>query len=421
MKITFLIHNVYGVGGTIRTTLNLAAALVDRHRVEIVSMHRHRETPRFEVDPRITLTPLVDLRPKSSDARLPQLAEPAVVFPAEDSRHHQYSRLHDLRIADHLARTDADVIIGTRPGINVYLARHAPRSAVRIAQEHLTHDAHRKKLRTVLARHYRELDAVITTTKADAEVYRARMPMAGVHIAAIPNSVPAPSVPPSDGSAPVIAAAGRLIRSKRFDLLIDAFADIVVRHPDWQLKVYGDGTQKAALQQKIEDLGLTGRAHMMGIRTPIEPAFAAASLVAVASEAESFGMTVIEAMRCGVPVVSTNCPLGPGEIISDGVDGRLVPVGDRDALAQALLDLVENPDQRRRMGRAALVSSAVYDPAEVAGTYEALFRGLRATRALRRRARRHEARLRVFRAALRRLKALLSARARRTGRTPTPQ
>lgn len=93
MKIAFLLHNAYGIGGTIRTTLNLAAALADHHEVEIVSMMRHRENPRFTVDPRVRLIPLVDIRPDSADARDPLHAEPARVFPAAEKRHHQYSRL----------------------------------------------------------------------------------------------------------------------------------------------------------------------------------------------------------------------------------------------------------------------------------------------------------------------------------------
>ncbi|WP_051095075.1 glycosyltransferase family 4 protein [Streptomyces sp. LaPpAH-108] len=388
MKITFLIHNIYGVGGTIRTTLNLATALADRHDVEIVSMLRHRTNPRFAVDPRITLTPLVDLRPDSDDTRDPLMNQPAVVFPKEEKRHQQYSRLTDLRAERFLRTCDADVIIGTRPGINVYLREFGSPKALRIAQEHLTHDAHSRRLRAVLGRHYRALDAVVTTTKADARVYEQRMRLPGVRVTSVPNGVPRSAVEPANGQAKVIATAGRLVKAKRFDLLIEAFTVVAAKHPDWSLRIYGHGREETHLQQLIEQHGLGGRARLMGFHAPIEKEFAAASVVAVASEAESFGMTIVEAMRCGVPVVSTDCPLGPGEIITDGVDGRLVPVGDRDALAAALLELVENPDLRRRMGAAALRSAEQYEPAVVAGAYEALFDELNVTRRPRARERR---------------------------------
>ncbi|SPF06845.1 putative poly(glycerol-phosphate) alpha-glucosyltransferase [Streptomyces sp. MA5143a] len=380
MKIVFLLHNAYAIGGTVRTTLNLASALADHHDVEIASMSRHRDEPRFTVDPRITLVPLVDIRANSADLRDPAQMRPAVDFPTADKRHRQYSRLTDRRVRDYLTGCDADVVIGTRPGLNVYVSRFAPRRALRIGQEHLRHDAHSKQLRAVLARHYRALDAVVTTTAADAEVYRARMKLPGVRVMSVPNIVPAPGIAPSDGTAPVIAAAGRLARGKRFDLLLEAFAKIAPKEPDWELRIYGGGKQKGSLQTLIEELDLTGRAHLMGPHTPIEDEFARASLVVSASDAESFGMTLVEAMRCGVPVVSTDCPLGPAEIITDGVDGRLVPVDDPHALADAILDLVTDDALRRAMGRAALKSAHRYDPAPIVTRYEELFEELRATR-----------------------------------------
>ncbi|WP_338896679.1 glycosyltransferase family 4 protein [Streptomyces sp. TG1A-60] len=380
MKIVFLLHNAYAIGGTVRTTLNLASALADHHDVEIASMSRHLDEPRFAVDPRVTLVPLVDIRPYSPDLRDPAQAQPAADFPAEDKRHHQYSGLTDRRVRAYLAGCDADVVIGTRPGINVYVSLFAPRRALRVGQEHLRHDAHTKQLRKVLARHYRTLDAVVTTTAADAAVYRARMRLPGVRVMPVPNIVPAAGVTPSDGTAPVIAAAGRLARGKRFDLLLEAFSKVAAKEPDWELRIYGGGRQKDRLETLIEDLGLTGRARLMGPHTPIEAEFARASIVVSASEAESFGMTLVEAMRCGVPVVSTDCPLGPAEIITDGTDGRLVPVDDPHALADALLDLTADAGLRRAMGEAALRSAHRYDPAPIVTRYETLFADLRATR-----------------------------------------
>ncbi|NGO13479.1 glycosyltransferase family 4 protein [Streptomyces sp. HC44] len=381
MRIVFLLHNAYAIGGTVRTTLNLASALADQHNVKIVSMSRHRDVPRFDIDPRITLVPLVDTREGSADLADLAHAEPATDYPSSDKRYKQYNRLTDVRVRDYLADCDADVVIGTRPGINVYVSLFAPRRALRIGQEHLRHDAHGKRLRAVLAENYPALDALVTTTEADAKVYRKRMPLPGVRVTAVPNIVPAPrDVAPSTGDAKVIAAAGRLVPGKRFDLLIEAFSAVAAKEPEWRLRIYGGGSERERLQSLIDGLGLTGHARLMGPRTPIEAEFAKSSLVVSASDAESFGMTLVEAMRCGVPVISTDCPLGPAEIITDGVNGRLVPVGDARALAEAMLDLIADDSARREMGRAALASAHRYDAEPIVGRYEDLFRELRATR-----------------------------------------
>ncbi|MGW0865016.1 glycosyltransferase family 4 protein [Streptomyces sp. NPDC002611] len=367
MKISFLIHNAYGIGGTITTTFNLAGALAERHDVEIVSALRHREHPNLTPHPRVRLRPLVDLRKEADD---PLHRRPARVYPPAEYRHHQYSELTDQRIGEHLESLDADVVIGTRPGLNVHIARQAPQHVLRVGQEHLTLDNHSPRLRTALRRAYRRLDVITTVTEADAAAYRRKMWLPGVPVEALPNSVPDPALPPADGTAKIVIAAGRLVRVKRYDLLIEAFAQVAAAHPDWQLRIYGKGEEQPALRQLIERLGLWNNVFLMGAATPMEAEWAKASIAAATSDFEPFGMTIVEAMRCGLPVVSTDCPYGPGEIIKDGVDGRLVPVGDRAALASALLELVGDDERRRQMGRTALENAHRFAPSPVVAQVE---------------------------------------------------
>ncbi|MFF7052905.1 glycosyltransferase family 4 protein [Streptomyces griseorubiginosus] len=369
MKISFLLHNAYAIGGTITTTFNLAQALARRHEVEIISVLRHRELPTFVLDPRVSLRPLVDLREEKEH---PSHLRPARVFPRSEYRYGQYSELTDQRIAEALATTDADAVIGTRPGLNVHLAREAPGHVARVGQEHLTLDKHSPRLRTALRRAYRGLDVLTTVTEADAASYRRRMRLPGVRVEALPNSVPDPVLPPADGSAKVIVAAGRLVGLKRYDLLVEAFAAVAAKHPDWQLRIYGKGEEQDRLRRLITDLRLWNNVFLMGPAAPMEAEWVKGSIGAATSDFEPFGMTIVEAMRCGLPVVSTDCPHGPAEIIADGVDGRLVPVGDRDALAAALLELVGDDGLRHRMGRAALENARRFAPEPVVEQAEEL-------------------------------------------------
>ncbi|GIM96909.1 glycosyltransferase family 4 protein [Paractinoplanes toevensis] len=376
MKVLFLINDAFGIGGTIKTTFNLGAALAARgHEVEVLSTVRHRDVPKLPVDPAIRLMSLVESRTGHPDyeADAPGRGVEPRVYPMSDFRARDYDRHVEQRYRAYLRGSDADVIIATRPGLIAYTAAFAPRHIVRIGQEHLVRGQHRKALRELMPRYLRKLDAFVTVSQHDADDYRAHLRLRRTRLLFIPNGVPAPTVPPSHGRAKLVVAAGRLIASKRYDVLIRAFAKVAAERPDWQLRIYGDGKETPALRALVLELGLHNHVRMMGQYSPIEPEWAKGSIAAVSADREPFGMTLVEAMRCGVPVVSTDAPHGPGEILRHGEDGLLTPVGDPDAMGDALLRLINDDELRRSMSAAALVNSARYDPAPIAEQYERLF------------------------------------------------
>jgi glycosyltransferase involved in cell wall biosynthesis len=381
VKVLFLINDGFGIGGTIKTTFNLGAALAERgHVVEVLSTVRRRDVPQMPVPPAIRLMSLVE--PRSDNPDYDQGAtgrdRPARVYPAADFKAADYNAYVEDRYRRYLAGTDADVVLATRPGLIAYLARFAPAHLVRIGQEHLVRGQHRKALRAEMPRHLRKIDALVTVSRRDAEDYRANTRIGRTRLLHIPNSIPVPGIPPSTGRAKLVVAAGRLVKSKRYDVLIRAFAKVVAERPDWQLRVYGVGDQDRALRDLVLELGLHNHVRMMGGYTPIEPEWAKGSIAAVSADREPFGMTLVEAMRCGVPVVSTDAPHGPGEILTDGVDGLLTPLGDPDAMGDALLRLINDDRLRSSMAAAALASSTRYDPAPIAEQYEQLFEELAA-------------------------------------------
>lgn len=382
MHIAFLLNNAYAAGGTTRTTMTLAEALGRHHRVELVSVFRHRKEPWFGQPAGVSLRALVDRRKKSPDAAHPLALQAGEVFPRGDSRAHQYHRLAEQRIIGWLQETKADVVVSTRAGLNVLLARFGPPNAVLVGQEHLTHDSHSHRLRTELQRWYGGLDALVTMTETDARDHRHGLRLPHVRLLAIPNSVPEPTVPPADGEAKVVVAAGRLARVKRYEMLVDAFALAGASCPDWSLRIYGDGAERARIAERIAHHGLEDRVFMMGTVTPLENEWVKGSIAAVTSAHESFGMTIVEAMRCGLPVVSTDCPHGPGEIIRHGVDGLLVPRDSTRGMADMLRTLMLDAERRKEMGRAARTGAAErFAPEDIAGRYEWLFRTLAEERA----------------------------------------
>ncbi|WP_159051180.1 glycosyltransferase family 4 protein, partial [Streptomyces scabiei] len=388
MKIAFLINNAFGIGGTIRSTANLSAAFADRHDVEVVSVHRSRAEPALTFDPRVRLTSLIDLREGTAgyEGDHPLTERPGTMFPYSGATGNlPYTGLQDARIGGFLAHTEADVVIATRPDLNGYLARDGRHRYLRVGQEHLSLDQYREPLRTDQTRAIAGLDAYVTVSEADAAQYRAALPDVGTTIVCVPNGVRAGAVERSTLDSRVIVAAGRLIPIKRYDRLVNAFAKVAADHPGWTLRIYGRGPQKENLREQIDRLGLHDRVFLMGAVSPIETEWAKGAVAAVSSDMESFGMTIVEAMHCGVPVVATDCPHGPGEIITDGRDGILVPLdGDVDAYADALNRVVGDETLRERLGKEALTKAETYAPAAVARRYEDLFEELTGARSRRR-------------------------------------
>lgn len=390
MKITFLTHSVDHVGGTIRATLNTASTLTDLgHEVEIVTVFRYRGVPHFTPDPRVTIRHLVDKTAKRTlrgaitglSDRL-RLRRPSAVYPAGDTRAGEFNGLTDKRVEEFLRGCDADVVIGTRPGLNVYVARYAPATAVTIGQEHLFYDHHRPKLREAMSREYAGLDAVVTVSRADADNYRRHMPHLARKIRFIPNSIQPTPLPPSTVDSKVIVAAGRIARAKRFDMLLRIFSRVHRRHPDWSLRVYGTGRHLKAIRGIVTDLDLGDSVSLMGQATPLDAEWVKGSIAVMTSKYESFGLTLVEAMNCGLPVVSSACDYGPPEIVDHEVDGLLAPVKDEDAVTEHLCRLIEDTELRRRMSANALVKARRYFPSDIGARYTALFESLLSQRNL---------------------------------------
>ncbi|WP_062209588.1 glycosyltransferase [Streptomyces sp. NBRC 109706] len=381
MKVVFLLNNAYGIGGTIRSVANLTASLADRHTVRIASLYRSRRTPSLRFDPRVRITPLIDLREGARDAegQGPVAERPSEVFADLPMNYGKVapSVLSDQRLGDFLARVDADVVVGTRPVLNAYLARLGQSRYLRVAQEHMTYDTRLPAARKVQLAAVRELDALVCVSAADTARYASVLGEHGAKVRCVPNCSPAPTVPLSTGDSRMIVAAGRLARVKRYDRLIDAFAELAPEFPDWELRVYGRGTERDRLRERIAYHGLHNRARLMGAASPIETEWAKGAVAAVSSDAESFGLTIVEAMQCGVPVVATDCPHGPGEIITDGENGVLSPLeGGSKALAEALRPLLADEGTRRRLAARGRESAAAYEPPAIARRYEELFREL---------------------------------------------
>jgi glycosyltransferase involved in cell wall biosynthesis len=382
MKIAFLLHNAHTVSSTVRATTNLATALAARHEVELVSYYRTAERMPLEVADGVKTRALVDVRPtaRRTAVEAADLRSPGIVCP-HDSVHASWtppSRLGETRLAAYLRSTDADVVIATRPYLVCFLAEHGRTDCLRVGQEHAGRDAHGAALLSDLDAAVSRLDAHVALSHADERAHRAALPGARTLVTSIPVCCPAADTEPPTGESRIVLAAGRLTPMKRYDRLVDAFAKVAAVHPDWSLRIHGRGQERLRLRRRIEELGLYNNVLLMGARTPMEPEWAKGALAVASSSFDPSGMSLVEAMSCGLPVVSIDCDHAPREIIRHGEDGLLVPDHGpaEDALADALCRLIENTAERRRMAAAARRNSERFRPGYIAAQYEALFADL---------------------------------------------
>ncbi len=153
--------------------------------------------------------------------------------------------------------------------------------------------------------------------------------------------------------ARTVVALGRFEKEKQFDVLIDAFENISDDHPDWSLHLYGAGSQRDLLNQKVRESTCANRIRLLGWDDNPLAIMGEAGIVAQTSRYEGFGLTMIEAMSVGAPVISLDCPFGPSEIIHNGQNGVLVPPQSKEAFSRALADLIARPDLRQRIGLSA--------------------------------------------------------------------
>jgi len=217
----------------------------------------------------------------------------------------------------------------------------------------------------------RDADVFVCLTHGDARNWDVKPQI-------IPNFTNITPKSPVCYAAKKVIAAGRICEQKGFDILIDAWKKVAAVHPDWHLDIYGGGKKHLvdALKEQIRENGLGGYITLCGVSNDMAKAYAAHSFFVFPSRWEGFGLVLLEAMACGLPVVSSDCDYGPRDIMCGDKTttdcGILVPTGDANALADAINNMIEHPEERERMGMAAMRRAKCYDKDRIMAQWQEL-------------------------------------------------
>lgn len=234
-------------------------------------------------------------------------------------------------------------------------------------------------LRGLLARIYeqrdacisRNFDAVILLTKED---YDSRGKQKNMYV--IPNPLSFEIQESADLSSPIVLAMGRHTEQKDFFSLVDIWEMVCDKFPDWKLRIVGDGYLKGKLYGYVVDKGLQTSISVENGVSDVIPVYKEASIYALTSIFEGFGMVLVEAHALGIPVVSYDCPFGPNEIVRDKKNGFLIPPGNKSIFAEKLAILMRDESLRREMGARAKKDSSRYHLEHIMGLWIKLFKYL---------------------------------------------
>lgn len=342
MRIFLLVSSMEG-GGAERVAATLANAWAERgEEVTIVATFSRGGGCRYPLGPNVRFVRLVDI---------------SVGWPMAYP-----SRLVRLRVLRHLIVTERpDVVVSLLTNVNVAGILATRGLDIPVVVSERIHPLATPWGRRVLRRlTYPMADVVVVQTEEAARAIRRLVGRAPV--AVLPNPLPAelqardPRGRCNPASRHRLVGMGRLERQKGFDLLIRIFYRLAQEFPDWDLWIWGEGSQRRALEAQVVKLGLEPRVFLPGWTSEPWDELERADVFVLPSRWEGFPNALLEAMALGVPCVAYDCPAGPREITRGGQDAMLVPAEDELAMEDALRTLMTNEALRTDLGARGAVS-----------------------------------------------------------------
>ena len=378
MKIIYVVECVNLTGGYDRVIIEKANYLAEHgHDVMIVVSYHGNTQPYYPVSEKVKL---IDLNLYFLEQYKHNLLIRAFIYMKLMRRYRNL--LTKLLYAER-----ADIVITTL-GRDIDFITGIDDGSIKIGESHIAKEyvrnLHLMEQRgfayRLIARHWRRkldtnvgrLDALVLLTQHDANSW-ANV----VKTTVIPNSLPFYPKQASKCQNKQVVFVGRYNEQKGLEYLVKTWEGVYRRHEDWTLHMYGQGEQEGLLRRLIQDAGLGEVVIVHQPTQQIMEKYIESSMFLLTSRFEGFGMVIVEAMACGLPVISFDCPWGPSDIIKDGEDGFLVEYLNTDEATQRVCQLIEDPELRSAMGIKARVNVQRYGRDVVMQQWVDLFVSLR--------------------------------------------
>lgn len=329
--ICFFSGDITNSGGTERVASIIMTELVrrfgEKYRVSVVSLTHKRAEPFFE------------------------LADDVLRFALYEKPVRGITHILGIcrRLSRLVKKEKIDVLVDIDGILDMYSLPVKLRRGVRvISWEHYNFYQnpvvpYRKLTRRLAARF---ADAIVTLTKEDEGYYRQnlkiRCPLVTIH-----NPVILPEKKPVyDAESKILLSVGRLTYQKGFDYLVETAQKVLPDFSEWKWFILGEGEDRLTLEERIREYGLCEQVLLKGNVNNVDDYYRNASIFVLSSRFEGLPMTLLEAKTFALPIVSFDCKTGPRDIVTDGINGKLIESFDTDSMADVLSDLMENKEQR---------------------------------------------------------------------------
>lgn len=371
MKILYQINSTCNPGGMERVLLNKLSCLVEEKGwdVTVVTTDQHGRPPFYPFPKGVKM---VDLGVNYSD-------DNGKPFIKKFWGYLKKRHLHKKRFKALLEQIRPDVVDCFYPGECSFVPglKDGSVKVMELHQSKLFHHQYNRSGLMGLAdkvragmdeKLVRKFDRFVVLTEEDKEMW-GEMP--GIRV--IPNAANFIAESYSDCSAKRVIAVGRLDYQKSFDRLIQAWEKVNEKMPDWRLDIFGQGEWKDMLQMMIDERGLQDCVKLNAPTKNIGKEYSESSMIVMSSHYEGFPMVLVEAMACGLPAVCFDFKCGPRDIINERENGFIVPDGDIEGLAEAIIRLMKDDELRKRMGESAKKVVEKYSEANVMEKWVNLF------------------------------------------------